>query len=128
MCEAEKRLNALKHQKNSRQKKLQLLQTEYNQLITDAEEVSNTDAGESAEAQVLNKTIIRDRYIYLSVLEITAGHQTLSHTFLILIQRCYITWSNSMFKHQNDFCCHDENPKELTYYTNNNYTTLYLLL
>lgn len=63
MCEAEKRLNALKHQKNSRQKKLQLLQTEYNQLITDAEEVSNTDVGESAEAQVLNKTIIRDRYI-----------------------------------------------------------------
>lgn len=63
MCEAEKRLNALKHQKNSRQKKLQLLQTEYNQLITDAEEVSNTDAGESAEAQVLNNTIIMDRYI-----------------------------------------------------------------
>ena len=29
-----------------------MLETEYNQLITDAEEVSNTDAGESAEAQV----------------------------------------------------------------------------
>jgi len=59
VCEAVKRLNALKHQKNTRQKKLELLQTEYNQLITDAEEVSNTDAGESAEAQVLrlNKTI-----------------------------------------------------------------------
>ena len=47
-----KRLNALKHQQNTRQKKLDLLQTEYNQLVTDAEEVSNTDAGESAEAQV----------------------------------------------------------------------------
>lgn len=55
MCEAEKRLNALKHQKNSHQKKLELLQTEYNQLVKDAEEVSSTDAGESAEAQVLNK-------------------------------------------------------------------------
>lgn len=42
----------MRHQKNTRQKKLELLQTEYNQLITDAEEVSNTDAGESAEAQV----------------------------------------------------------------------------
>ena len=62
MCEAVKKLNALRHQKNTRQKKLELLQTEYNQLITDAEEVSNTDAGESAEAQVLNKTIISDRY------------------------------------------------------------------
>lgn len=55
MCEAVKRLNALKHQKNTREKKLELLQTEYNQLVTDAEEVSSTDAGESAEAQVLNK-------------------------------------------------------------------------
>lgn len=60
MCEAVKRLNALKHQKNTRQKKLELLQTEYNQLVTDAEEVSNTDAGESAKAQVLNKSIITD--------------------------------------------------------------------
>ena len=62
MCEAVKRLNALRHQKNTRQKKLELLQTEYNQLVTDAEEVSNTDAGESAEAQVRIKTIISERY------------------------------------------------------------------
>lgn len=52
VCEAVKRLNALRHQKNSHEKKLQALQTEYNQLVTEAEEVSNTDAGESAEAQV----------------------------------------------------------------------------
>ena len=56
VCEAVKKLNALKHQKNTRQKKLELLQTEYNQLVTDAEEVSNTDAGESAEAQVKRNT------------------------------------------------------------------------
>lgn len=53
VCEAVKRLNALRHQKNSHEKKLQALQTEYNQLVTEAEEVSNTDAGESAEAQKL---------------------------------------------------------------------------
>jgi len=52
VCEAVKKLNALRHEKNTRQKKLDLLQTEYNQLVTDAEEVSNTDVGESAEAQV----------------------------------------------------------------------------
>lgn len=57
VCEAVKRLNALRHQKNTRQKKLELLQTEYNQLVTDAEEVSSTDAGESAEAQVSNKNV-----------------------------------------------------------------------
>lgn len=55
VCEAVKRLNALRHQKNTREKKLQQLQTEYNQLVTDAEVVSNTDAGESAEAQVKKK-------------------------------------------------------------------------
>ena len=54
VCEAVKKLNALRHQKNTRQKKLEALQTEYNQLVTDAEEVSNTDVGESAEAQVKN--------------------------------------------------------------------------
>lgn len=53
VCEAVKKLNALRHQKNTRQKKLEALQTEYNQLVTDAEEVSNTDAGESVEAQKL---------------------------------------------------------------------------
>lgn len=58
VCEAVKRLNALRHQKNTREKKLQQLQTEYNQLVTDAEVVSNTDAGESAEAQVKKKIII----------------------------------------------------------------------
>ena len=52
VCEAIKRLNAMNHQKNSREKKLELLQTEYSQLVKDAEEVSSTDAGESAEAQV----------------------------------------------------------------------------
>lgn len=58
VCEAVKRLNALRHQKNTREKKLQQLQTEYNQLVTNAEVVSNTDAGESAEAQVKKKIII----------------------------------------------------------------------
>ena len=79
MCEAVKKLNALRHQKNTRQKKLELLQTEYSQLVTDAEEVSNTDAGESAEAQVLNKTIVNHWQICtLSVLEIAVGLQALS--------------------------------------------------
>ena len=57
MCEAEKKLNACKHQRNTREKKLEALETEYNQLVKDAEEVSSTDAGESAEAQVWMFTI-----------------------------------------------------------------------
>ena len=95
MCEAVKKLNALKHQKTSRQKKLELLQTEYNQLITDAEEVSNTDAGESAEAQVLNKTITSDRYI------ISAGNNCWSSGQLLKLFNCnFIVWSKSMSVHQ----------------------------
>lgn len=58
-----KRLNALRHQRNSHEKKLEALQTEYNQLVTEAEEVSNTDAGESAEAQV---RVFRSAYWLMS--------------------------------------------------------------
>ena len=57
VCEAEKKLNACKHQRSTREKKLAALETEYNQLVKDAEEVSSTDAGESAEAQVWMFTI-----------------------------------------------------------------------
>lgn len=46
-------MNALKHQCNTREKKLQQLQTEYEQMVKDAEEAMNTDAGESQEAQTL---------------------------------------------------------------------------
>jgi hypothetical protein len=44
-----------------REKKLLELQTEYDQMVKDAEEAVNTDAGESADAQVFTKY----RYILL---------------------------------------------------------------
>ena len=53
VCESIKKLNALKHQRSMKEKKLRELQTEYDQMVTDAEEAVNTDAGESADAQVL---------------------------------------------------------------------------
>lgn len=52
VCESIKKLNALKHQRNMKDKKLRALQTEYDQMVTDAEEAVNTDAGESDDAQV----------------------------------------------------------------------------
>lgn len=47
-----KRLNALKHDNAVKQKQADELQTRYNNLIKDAEEVVKTDAGDSETAVV----------------------------------------------------------------------------
>ena len=54
MCDTVKRLNALRHQTASKQKKLEELQTQYNQMMKDASEAVATDKGESSDAQVRN--------------------------------------------------------------------------
>lgn len=48
-----KRLNALKHENAVKQKKLEELQTQYDQMLKDAEEAVKTDAGESETATKL---------------------------------------------------------------------------
>jgi len=53
VCECKKRLNATIHQKEVKEKKLAALNTEYDQMIKDAETVVMTEAGESKEAQQL---------------------------------------------------------------------------
>ena len=53
VCETKKRLNALNHQCNMREKKLALLRTEQDQMQKDSETVILTDSGESDEAQVI---------------------------------------------------------------------------
>jgi len=53
VCECKKKLNLTLHQQTMRDKKLKALQTEYDQMIKDAETVVMTDAGESKEAQQL---------------------------------------------------------------------------
>lgn len=53
VCEAIKKRNALNHQRKTRVQKLEQLETEYQQMVKDAEEVISTDAGESEEAQTL---------------------------------------------------------------------------
>ena len=52
VCESKKRLNALKHQCSTKEKKLSALQTEYAQMIKDSETISMAETGESDEAQV----------------------------------------------------------------------------
>jgi hypothetical protein len=47
-----KRLNSLAHKTAVKQKQLEELQTMYNQLVKDSEEVVKTDAGESETAAV----------------------------------------------------------------------------
>lgn len=47
-----KRLNALKHQTAQKQKRLEKLQTEYQQMVDDSSEAVATDKGESKDAQV----------------------------------------------------------------------------
>lgn len=46
-----KRLNQLKHQTASRQKRVEELQTQYNSMVKDASEAVATDAGESEDAK-----------------------------------------------------------------------------
>ena len=49
-----------------REKKLASLNTEYNQMVKDAETVILTEAGESNEAQVHNTAVIHFRVIFLT--------------------------------------------------------------
>lgn len=51
VCDTVKRLNALRHQTACKQKKLEDLQTQYNQMMKDASEAIATDKGESQDAQ-----------------------------------------------------------------------------
>lgn len=53
VCDTVKRLNALRHQTASKQKKLEELQTQYNQMMKDASEAVATDKGESSDAQTM---------------------------------------------------------------------------
>lgn len=52
VCDTVKRLNALRHQTATKQKRLEDLQTQYNQMQKDASDAVATDKGESADAQV----------------------------------------------------------------------------
>eukprot|EP00112_Aurelia_sp_Birch-Aquarium-sp1_P003348 Seg1374.4 transcript_id=Seg1374.4/GoldUCD/mRNA.D3Y31 product="Coiled-coil domain-containing protein 151" protein_id=Seg1374.4/GoldUCD/D3Y31 len=53
VCETKKKLNALTHQRLSREKKLGSLMTDYQQMVTETEFVENNDVGDSPEAQQL---------------------------------------------------------------------------
>ena len=48
-----KRLNVVKHENTTKQKKLEELQTKYDQMVKDADEAVKTDAGESETAVVI---------------------------------------------------------------------------
>lgn len=52
VCDTVKRLNALRHQSATKQKKLEDLQTQYSQMQKDASDAVATDKGESADSQV----------------------------------------------------------------------------
>lgn len=53
VCEMKKYLNAIGHQQQMREKKLAMLQTEYNQISKDGESTILTNTGQSEEAQQL---------------------------------------------------------------------------
>ncbi|XP_048773506.1 outer dynein arm-docking complex subunit 3-like [Ostrea edulis] len=51
VCDTMKRLNSMKHQSAQKQKRLEKLQTEYQQMVDDSSEAVATDKGESKDAQ-----------------------------------------------------------------------------
>lgn len=70
VCDTIKLLNNKRHITAQKQKKLEELQTQYDQLVKDSEDAVNTDKGESADAQVecLCKTghvVCLDYYLYV---------------------------------------------------------------
>lgn len=52
MCDTAKRLNALRHQTATKQKKLDIIETQYDQMLKDSSDAVATDKGESTDAQV----------------------------------------------------------------------------
>ena len=51
VCDTVKRSNAMNHVTVSKQKRLEELQTQYNQMVKDASDAVSTDKGDSADAQ-----------------------------------------------------------------------------
>ena len=51
VCDTVKRSNAMNHITVSKQKRLEELQTQYNQMVKDSSDAVATDKGESADAQ-----------------------------------------------------------------------------
>ncbi|CAL1533535.1 unnamed protein product [Lymnaea stagnalis] len=53
VCDSMKQLNAKKHVTARKQKKLEELQTQYNQMVKDSADAVNTEKGDSADAQTM---------------------------------------------------------------------------
>ena len=53
LCDSKKRLNALKHQTATKQKRIEALQTTYDGMVKDSADAVSTDKGESVDAQVI---------------------------------------------------------------------------
>lgn len=112
VCEAEKKLNACKHQKNTREKKLAALETEYNQLIKDAEEVSSTDTGESAEAQKLRSL---ENGLDKMILKVNEAKKikTIYEGLLEQLKEERRTWPNQLNNLEKAICAQREELEEL---------------
>ena len=52
VCESVNKLNAIRHQRKNKQKKLEQLQKHVEQMSKETEEIQKTDIGESPDAQV----------------------------------------------------------------------------
>lgn len=112
VCEAEKKLNACKHQRNTREKKLEALETEYNQLVKDAEEVSSTDVGESAEAQKLRSL---ENGLDKMILKVNEAKKikTIYEGLLEQLKEERRTWPNQLNNHEKAICAQREELEEL---------------
>ena len=58
-----KKINAIRHQRAEKIKKLELLQTQYDAMVREAAEALATDAGESFDAQVDNCNEVIDSFL-----------------------------------------------------------------
>ncbi|EDO35840.1 predicted protein [Nematostella vectensis] len=95
VCESVKKMNALKHTRKVQEKKLKQLQTEYDQMVKDAEEAVNTDAGDSDDAQRLRVVENNLDKMSLKLSEAKRIKCTYEQIYDCLREECR-TWPNNL--------------------------------
>lgn len=78
LCDTKKRLNALKHQTATKQKKIESLQTQYDQMMKDSADAVSTDKGESVDAQVLTGIFLSKRKYEPRKIELNDLHKLMA--------------------------------------------------
>ncbi|XP_046844613.1 outer dynein arm-docking complex subunit 3-like [Xenia sp. Carnegie-2017] len=95
VCESVNRLNAIRHQRKNKQKKLDKLQTEIDEMSRRTEEIQKSDMGESSEAQTLR--VLENRLDKMNLKCNEATRITTTYQQIIeCLREEQLTWPNML--------------------------------